>query len=53
MWHNLGVGNALFGAEGTIAVASQTATLRLVTVTVRTASGRGATVQLATLISSL
>jgi len=53
MWYNLGVGNALFGAEGTIAVVSQTATLQLVTVTVATHSGRGATVKLATLISSL
>lgn len=53
MWHNLGVGTALFGAEGTVAVVSQTATLTLVTVTVRTNSGRGATVQLATLMSSL
>jgi len=53
MWQNLGVGNSVFAARGTITVASQTATLRLVTVTVRTASGRGATVQLATLISRL
>jgi len=53
MWSSLYVGNAVFGGEGTITVANQTATLKLVTVTVRTASGRGATVQLATLISSL
>jgi prepilin-type N-terminal cleavage/methylation domain-containing protein len=54
MWQSLGVGNVVFGGEGTITVASQTATLQLVTVTVRTAtaSGRGATVQLATLISN-
>ena len=53
MWQQLYVNNVAFAAGGTITVASQTATLRLVTVTVRAASGRGATVQLATLISRL
>ncbi len=53
MWQNLGVGSVpSFGAQGQIAVANQTTTLRLVTITVRV-PGRGATVQLATLISRL
>jgi prepilin-type N-terminal cleavage/methylation domain-containing protein len=51
-WHNLGVGNALFGARGQIAVANQTATLRLITITVPV-PGWGAIVQLATLSSRL
>lgn len=52
MWQNLGVGSVPFGARGQISVVNQTATLRLITVTVPV-PGRGATVQLTTLISKL
>lgn len=51
-WRNLGVGNALFGGRGQIAVFDQTTTLRRVTITVLV-PGRGATVQLVTLISRM
>jgi prepilin-type N-terminal cleavage/methylation domain-containing protein len=50
-WHNLGVGNAVFGAGGTIAVANLGATMREVTITVPV-PGRGAIVRLVTRISS-
>jgi prepilin-type N-terminal cleavage/methylation domain-containing protein len=50
-WQSLGVGSIPFGASGQITVVNQTATLRLITVTVQI-PGRGATVQLATLISA-
>ena len=51
-WQNLGVGSVPFGASGLIVVASPSATMRQVTITVRI-PGRGNTVQLATLISRL
>jgi len=51
-WKRLSTGTALFGGRAQVAVVSQTATLRLVTVTVQ-APGRGPSVQIATLISRL
>jgi len=51
-WQSLGVGSVPFGARGQISVVNQTATLRRITITVPV-PGRGATVQLATLISKL
>jgi Tfp pilus assembly protein PilV len=53
-WQNLGVGNALFGARGQITVGDttpQNPTMRQATITVPV-PGRGASVQLTTLISS-
>jgi Tfp pilus assembly protein PilV len=51
-WKQLSTGTALFGGRAQVAVVNQTATLRLVTVTVQ-GPGRGATVQIATLVSRL
>jgi len=51
-WTVLSTGGAIFGGTGQISVVSQSATLRLVTVTVPV-PGRGVNVQLATLISRM
>jgi Tfp pilus assembly protein PilV len=51
-WQNLGVGSVPFGASGLIVVTNPSATMRLISITVRV-PGRGNTVQLATLISRL
>jgi prepilin-type N-terminal cleavage/methylation domain-containing protein len=51
-WQNLGVGSVPFGASGLIVVTNPSATMRLISITVRI-PGRGNTVQLATLISRL
>jgi Tfp pilus assembly protein PilV len=51
-WRQLASGAVIFGGRAQVGVVNQTATLRLVTVTVQ-GPGRGATVQIATLISRL
>ncbi len=51
-WKQMSTGAVIFGGRAQVAVANQTATLRLVTVTVQ-GPGLGATVQIATLISRL
>ena len=51
-WKRLSTGTVVFGGRAQVAIVNQTATLRLVTVTVQ-GPGRGATVQIATVISRL
>jgi Tfp pilus assembly protein PilV len=51
-WRQMSSGTVVFGGRAQVAVVNQTATLRLVTVTVQ-GPGRGTTVQIATLISRL
>jgi Tfp pilus assembly protein PilV len=51
-WRRLATGTAVFGGRAQVAVVNQTVTLRLVTVTVQ-GPGRGATVQITTVISRL